>query len=197
MMASNQETKDNANKDLSSLIQSVIKPLLESTLKSQKKEITETFDKKVKTILDGQKEVRNEVTVLKEYVSSNVTRIDKELEGIVQSQSFISKQYEKQKTTCESLIKKVTKQGNEISDLNNQLKQVKKQLKSTQRDVNDQNQYGRREMLEVNGIPRLKEENITTLILQMADKCKVPLTEDDMSQNIYQRHSTNYFQIQA
>ena len=59
MMASNQETKDNANKDLSSLIQSVIKPLLESTLKSQKKEIIETFDKKVtsKTILDGQKEV--------------------------------------------------------------------------------------------------------------------------------------------
>ena len=43
------------NKDLSSLIESVIKPLLESTLKSQKKEIIETFDKKVKTILDGQK----------------------------------------------------------------------------------------------------------------------------------------------
>ena len=65
-----------------------------------------------------------------------MTRIDKELEGIVQSQSFISKQYEKRKTTCENLIKKVTKQlENEISDLNNQLKQVKKQLKSTQRDV--------------------------------------------------------------
>ena len=57
MMASNQETTDNANKDLSSLIESVIKLLLESTLKSQKEEVTETFDKKVKTILDGQKEV--------------------------------------------------------------------------------------------------------------------------------------------
>ena len=44
-------------KILSSLIESVIKPLLESTLKSQKKEIIEIFDKKVKTILDGQKEV--------------------------------------------------------------------------------------------------------------------------------------------
>ena len=45
MMASNQETIHNANKDLSSLIESVIKSLLESTLKSQKKEIIETFDK--------------------------------------------------------------------------------------------------------------------------------------------------------
>ena len=135
-----------------------VKPLLESTLKSQKKEIIETFEKKVGTILDGQKEVRNEVTVLKEYVSSNVTRIDKELEGIVQRQSFISKQYEKQKTICENLINKVSKQENEISDLNNQLKQVKKKLKSTKRDVNDQNQYGRREMLEVNGIPRIKKK---------------------------------------
>ena len=85
-----------------------------------------------------------------------------------------------QKTTCENLIKKVIKQENEISDLNNQLKQVKKQLKSTQRDINDQNQYERREMLEVNEIPRLKEENTTTLILQMADKCKVLHTEDDI-----------------
>ena len=108
---------------------------MESTLKSQKKEIIEIFDNKVKTILDGQKEVRNEVTVLKEYVLSNVTRIDKEIKSFVESQSFISKQYEKQKITCENLINKVTKQENEISDLNSQLKQVKKQLKSAQREL--------------------------------------------------------------
>ena len=56
-IAGNQQAKDNSNKEVSSLIESVIKPLLESTLKSQKKEIIETFDEKVKTILGGQKEV--------------------------------------------------------------------------------------------------------------------------------------------
>ena len=54
-MAGNQQTKYNANKDLSSLIESVIKPLLESTLKSQKKEIIKIFDKRLKQFLMDKK----------------------------------------------------------------------------------------------------------------------------------------------
>ena len=114
-----------------------------------------------------------------------------DLDNIIQSQDFISKEYEKQKLLITGLqtqiinVKKnyaetklVTKNlARTCSDLRTELEKEKSAL-------NDLQQYGRRNMVDLADIPRLVNEDTDKLVITVAEKMGLTLKKSDIVCNI-------------
>ena len=100
-------------------------------------------------------------------------------ENFEQSLQFVNKQYEDQKKITENLIKKQTK----LEDLNNQLSNtigdLKKELAKQNKAVNDLEQYGRRDCIEVSGVPPSESENPEQIVTKIIKEIGVDVTEKD------------------
>ena len=64
--------------------------------------------------------------------------------------------------------------------LENNLKQNQKDVQSLRRQINDLEQYGRREMLEINEVPYRKQEETDQIVINIAQALKVELTKEDI-----------------
>ena len=73
--------------------------------------------------------------------------------------------------------------------MDKKVKDLESSLEISKKEINDLEQYGRRTMVTVSGIPRAKDENTNNLILNLASKLDVELTEQDI--DISHRTSNN------
>ena len=64
--------------------------------------------------------------------------------------------------------------------LENNLKQNQKDVQSLRRQINDLEQYGRREMLEINEVPCRKQEDTNQIVTNIAQALNVELTKEDL-----------------
>ena len=72
------------------------------------------------------------------------------------------------------LIKRNTDLKNKNEQLNNKIKELERSDKQHM-TINNQEQYARREMVEVNGIPNVPNENTKEIILNLAKKMNIKL----------------------
>ena len=112
-------------------------------------------------------------------LENKINNIEETIKGIVNSQSFLSEQYEIQKNTLldlEHKIKNVEK-GNLLKTQNISLKN---QLDKVSCDYVDLEQYGRREMLEIGNVPRVTRENTDDIVLDIARAVEAKIQLDDI-----------------
>ena len=103
---------------------------------------------KIEAAMDAMKLLREDVETLK-------TNVD----GVIQSQEFINVSFENYKKITESLVNKNTELEKEMLALKKNEKEKNAKIKTLMDDLNNLEQYGRRMMVDVRGIPREKTED--------------------------------------
>lgn len=146
-MGRNSKEKEDNNKEVTTL-EGQIEILLARTehISSINKTVTN-----IETRLDN----------LENYLKSEIKRVDDRIDAIEKSQTFISKEHEKQTTVSNNIITK-------NSDLTKQNEELKKQLDSIVHDLeqekagrNEENQYHRASLnAKIVGIPYQKGEEV-------------------------------------
>lgn len=114
--------------------------------------------------------------------------VENQLKELKDSQDFLNSMYEEQKNEIENLKKSNKEIYNENRLLKSAIKQLENDISDTKMDVNNLEQYGRREMLEIFGVPREHDENTDEIVKKIADKIKVPI---DINNDIEISHRTS------
>lgn len=119
----------------------------------------------------------NPIVKALDEVSVQIAKID----NIEQSLNFLSDKYDdllskvtKMEGTNKSLVEENTFLRKSLHDTNNNLDQLKYEL-------NNIEQYSRRECLEIRGIPVLSGENTNEIILKIGEQIGVRIKDDDIS----------------
>ena len=104
-----------------------------------------------------------------------------ELIEVKTSQEFICAKYEDLKTNYENLQKINKKQAEEIENLQAQSTNLEVRGANDEGKLDDIEQYGRRQNLEIVGIPTKPGENTNKIVQEVAKLMKINLSEDQIS----------------
>ena len=141
------------------------------------KEIQETLKITLKQNDDMKKQnesLKKEFLSFKTNVLSEVKALDRSVKDIKHSQDFIQEEYDKQRRVNDNLLKANRKIENEHNQLTNQITCLQKQLTYESTMRNNLEQYGRRQMVEINGIPSTENEDCVKTVSKLAKMIAVP-----------------------
>lgn len=118
---------------------------------------------------------------------SGIKTLKEEVQEITKSQSLINAKFENQAKEIKNIQNKIKSITNEIKQKDQELDQMKERVrkseekhKENQIKVNELEQYGRREMFNIFGVPRKPDENTDDIFFDIADKLGFDLYEDDI-----------------
>ena len=106
--------------------------------------------------------------------------MDDKLRDIEKSQSFLSSQCETFRNQVGNLLGDNTRMKVENEKLVARVRTLEKVNKQRQKAMDDLQQYGRRDMIEVNCIPRKAKVNCEEINLNLASKINVDLKADNI-----------------
>lgn len=129
-------------------------------------------------------------------ITQNLNTLKKEIDGVVESQTHINAQFEEEKAkvkkiniSVQKLLNKEATTKIDISNLAKSLDDLKDIATKATKAVNDLEQYGRRNMLDIRGIPRSKGENTDQIVIDVGKQMDVDLKLKDIE--ISHRTSNN------
>lgn len=112
-----------------------------------------------------------------ESLSAKLVKLD-DLETAVIN---LSASYDKLKVTCDSLNNEVKQLKEENKRLKSQVLQSNTEIAIAKSEINDLEQYSRRDCLEIRGIPVVRDEDTTELVKKVGELLDVELSDDDIS----------------
>ena len=125
--------------------------------------IQEAVDKKVLTLTEEVKLLKNEV---------------KEIEA---SQEFISAKYEDLQDNHDKLLKSYHKPGEELKSANAKLENLEKDVVKDSTNLENLEQYGRRQNLEFCGVPKKENEDVTKIVVELCELLGTEINQSDIS----------------
>ena len=102
----------------------------------------------------------------KSQYDSEILALKMELEEVKKSQDLINSQYESLKKKCDKLIVTNQKQESVIKELKAQSTTLKKSNEEEKEKVDALEQYGRRQNLEIVGVPLKEGENTREIVIK-------------------------------
>jgi len=130
------------------------------------KNINDKLDKMLKTLVAN---------------SSTLDKLIEEMREIRKSQQFLSDQYEEMKKHLHSTDEEVKTLRIENQDLKDHVCKLEAQSGQMQEDMNNLEQYGRRECLEFQGLSWEESENTDQLVICVSKLLQVDLSAKDIS----------------
>ena len=115
----------------------------------------------------------------KAQYDSEILALKMELEEVKKSQDLINSQYESLKEKCDTLIATNQKQESVIKELKAQSTTLKSNNEKEKVDALEQ--YGRRQNLEIVGVPLKEGENTNEIVIKVAKMLNVSLSSDQIS----------------
>ena len=112
--------------------------------------------------------------------NADFQKLDNRLSNFEKLMDFINSQFENFKHTTENLLKTNTELEKRNEDLSKDLKQLKKELETSIKQLNDLEQYGRRDCIEISGILQEKNENVEALIIKSGAILDIPVESKDI-----------------
>ena len=104
-----------------------------------------------------------------------------EIQEIKKSQEFVSNEYELLKSEFDKVLKVNRKLEQENLNLKKKVSDLLQTKNEEEEKIDNLEQYGRRENLEIEGIPFKENENINETIVNLAKKIGVPMCVNDIS----------------
>ena len=139
-----------------------------------RKEIERVLNEKIKPLLKEINELRQKVDEVNEFAQFS----NKKYEETVQL-------LERQKSINHELI-------NENKILKSTIQEIEKKITNQSNKLNDLEQYGRRDCVEINGIPASRDENTNNIVMKVGELIGVQVDEDDISISHRLPVSSNY-----
>ena len=121
------------------------------------------------------------VKSFKQEYDIKMENLKSELAEVKNSQDFISRQYDQLKVGYSQLLITNKKQETEIKNLKSTAIELSSQVEKEATKLDDFEQYGRRQNLEIVGIPVQKDENTNAIVQEVAKLLKVTITASDIS----------------
>ena len=137
--------------------------LLDKKLNSFKAEIEKSIEEKINKAF-----------------ASQFKAINLKLQEIEKAQQFQSEQYESLRLQVGNVLRINTELKDENEQLLKRIRDVEKKDLQRQKALDDLEQYGRRSMIEISGIPRSQNENCEALIIEVGKKIGVEIEEKDI-----------------
>uniref|UniRef100_A0A7M5UKD5 FP protein C-terminal domain-containing protein n=1 Tax=Clytia hemisphaerica TaxID=252671 RepID=A0A7M5UKD5_9CNID len=120
-------------------------------------------------------------------LANNFNKMKIDLDNVIKSQDFISKEYDKQNlliTGLQTQITDIKKGCAETKLVNKNLAKtctdLRTELEKEKSALNDLQQYSRRNMVDIHGIPRLNREDTDKLVTVLAGKMGLTLLKSDI-----------------
>lgn len=119
-----------------------------------------------------------------EKIEKDVSEIVENVNSVVKSQEVLNslfedqkKELQKNKVTNDNLLKRHTQTRSDLEKANKQINSLQSALEKTQQNLNDLEQYGRRDMITIKGIPRNKDEDTDKIVVDVASLIGVNLSK--------------------
>ena len=155
--------------------------------------IEEIVSKKMKEMLqqkpeeeraDDEQILKHEIAALKNdwlFLQSEIGNLATKTDHILGSLSYIANKNDDLVENHKKLLKINQKLTVDIDNLNKSIWKINKQQYETEEQLDDLEQYGRRENLEIHGIPWTKQENTNEIVQKVARELNVKVSESDIS----------------
>ena len=122
-----------------------------------------------------------ELKLLVEEVLKKTSSMASDIQSIKESQEFISKQFDDLSKELENVKKCMEEKDKKINQLEQDVNYLNKELLKEIEKNDDLNQYGRRDNLELHGIPVQKNENTNEIVIGMIKHLNIELKSSDIS----------------
>lgn len=114
-------------------------------------------------------------------VNTRLDNIDKQISELAHCQEFIAKQYDDFRADHKDHKCRIENLETENKALKATVSAFQTQVRDTSKAVDDLEQYGRREMLEISGIPETPSENTNALVEKVCSQLEVRVCPNDIS----------------
>lgn len=108
------------------------------------------------------------------------SHFESKLKELEKSQQFISSQFDNFKITTDNVMKQHVFLQSENSELRKQISSAQERMINLEHAINDLEQYGRRMMIEISGIPKVNEENVEDSVTKICQYLNPNFTPDDI-----------------
>eukprot|EP00794_Sanderia_malayensis_P000215 gene215-biopygen649 len=125
-------------------------------------------------------ELTRKVETMNKITLDRLKEIENRMSSFEKSAEFLSKKYDDQRKTSENLIKSQTKLEKENENLFSSIQVLTKKLDQQTTELNDLEQYGRRECVEISGIVPFEGENPEEIALKVFKSVGVAVEEKDI-----------------
>ena len=119
-----------------------------------------------------QSDFKKELMSLKVNTQASIRALESSQHKIADSQKFISEEFEKFKNRLDTVEERAKTAEANVIKTNADIQIIHEELQSQQDHTNALEQYGRRNMLEINNIPVKNEENMEAIIRAVATAMK-------------------------
>jgi len=121
----------------------------------------------------------------------SIQELMSEVKEMRKSQQFIEQQYEDMKAKLAANGKELTQLRAENKDLKAAVQQLQAACTQSKEDINDLEQYGRRECLEFKGLVYKENENTDDLVIAVTKKMNLNIKKEDISVSHRLRKATS------
>ena len=116
----------------------------------------------------------------KDIIETKFANMMTELDSIKKSNSYLSDKYDHLQGIARN-NKEVDKIKSENTSLKKTVLELKNLLENVEKNLNNLEQYSRRECIEINGIPCTHEESTDEIVVALAKQVGVHITTNDIS----------------
>lgn len=120
-------------------------------------------------------------------LNSSVKKLNDNVEGLAQDVARIdetatknSNDIKKHKQILDGLTTKTSNNSGDILNFKKNFEDLNKSLSAARSEINDLEQYGRRMMLKISGVPKINDEDTDQIVLQLAKNLGVQLADTDL-----------------
>lgn len=113
-------------------------------------------------------------------IQENINVLQSNVEAVVASQALINEKFEAQEKTIKELQTENKKNIKIIHELQTGKMENDIQLKKVNDELNNLEQYGRRNMVDIRGIPRSISENTDKIVLNVANLMQANISTNDI-----------------
>ena len=117
---------------------------------------------------------------IKKQHAEDFHKLEKRLITFEESMDFTYKQYESQKKNSENLMKHNSKLESESKELKQKIANLESNMNSLGMEVNDLEQYGRRDCIEISGVPQQPDEDIEKIAITIGKVLGIDVNRKDI-----------------
>ena len=119
-------------------------------------------------------------TDLCNFFQNEIKELRATVNSIDTNQQYVSDSYEEIKLKLEEILAENQQIKTENAELRKTVKELEKKVIENEAAINDLEQYGRREMIEIDGFPAKDSEDVEELVIKVAAACDVNIKPEDI-----------------